>query len=311
MATQTKAVEKVSFADADARIADRFITAIKEGGVVPWRKGWTCNGVMPANAFSKRPYRGINSMWLGLTQEVRGYASPYWTTNRAAYKAGVFLKPGEKANDETIFLIDRWSVEDKNDPDKRKTIPILKSWKVYNTDQFEDFPIVLPERPENRPPGEFESWLFENYAEPPRLQRQMQDRAYYAPISDLIVLPLAGQFQSAEAEAETLAHEVTHSTGHPSRLARLEKDWREEQNYAFEELVAEIGAATLMQQYGIEPNVPQMADYVRGWLRALEDDHSLIRKAAGKAAKAADLVRGVVFDKTAESDEPVAERSAA
>jgi antirestriction protein ArdC len=182
---------------------------------------------------------------------------------------------------------------------------------VYNTDQFEDFPITLPDRPESRPPGQFETWLFENYVEPPRLNRQVQDRAYYSPASDLIVLPVSGQFDSAEAEAETLAHEVTHSTGHPSRLARLEKGWQEQQDYAFEELVAEIGAATLMQQYGIEPNVPQMADYVRGWLTALENDHSLIRKAAGKAAKAADLVRGVVFDKTADSDEHVSQEAAA
>jgi antirestriction protein ArdC len=182
---------------------------------------------------------------------------------------------------------------------------------VYNTDQFEDFPIEIPERPESRPPGEFEAWLFENYAEPPRIDRRMQDRAYYSPISDLIVLPLSGQFQSEEAEAETVAHEITHSTGHPSRLARLDMGWMERQDYAFEELVAEIGAATLMQQFGISPNVPQMADYVRGWLTALENDHSLIRKAAGKAAKAADLVRGVVFDKTEGSEEPVAEMSAA
>jgi antirestriction protein ArdC len=71
--------------------------------------------------------------------------------------------------------------------------------------------------------------------------------------------------------------------------------WQERQDYAKEELVAEIGAAMLMQQYGIDPNVPMMADYVRGWLRALEDDHSLIIGAAQQAQKACDRVTGWAF----------------
>ena len=63
-------------------------------------------------------------------------------------------------------------------------------------------------------------------------------------------------------------------------------------SYAKEELVAEIGASMLMQHAGIEPDMPQMGAYVANWLKALNDDHSLIIKAAQAAQKATDHILG-------------------
>jgi antirestriction protein ArdC len=277
----------------EQELTEQFITVIKDGGTIPWRKGWRCNGILPANWQSKRPYRGMNSLWLGMTAEVKGYTSPYWTTYNAAEKIGAQVRKGEKSS---IALLTgpKW-VDDKDNPGKKKKIWMNTIYRVFNTDQVDGIDYV-PEPVIERDPTGFHEWLTAGYVEPPAFQQREIDQAYYSPMSDLVVVPKGHQFESDQAEAETIGHEYVHSTGHPSRNARFELGWQERQDYAKEELVAEIGAAMLMQQYGIDPNVPMMADYVRGWLTALENDHSLILGAAQQAQRAVDRITGVVFE---------------
>ena len=278
--------------DIEQELTEAFLTTIKEGGTVPWRKGWRCDGILPANFQSKRPYRGMNSLWLGMTQQIRGYETPYWTTYRAAEKSGGQVRKGEKSSIAVLWKF--LHVEDKANPGKQKRVPVLKTFAVFNLDQVDGLEYVRPDVVEREPSG-FHDWLRGTYVEPPAFHQIESDRAYYSPASDLIVVPASHQFDTEQAEAETIGHEYVHSTGHPSRLGRLELGWQEQQNYAKEELVAEIGAAMLMQQYGIDPNVPMMADYVRGWLTALENDHSLILSAAQQAQKAVDRITGYVY----------------
>lgn len=284
--------ERLSKDEIAAVVAGEFIKQL-EAGTIPWRKGWSSDGIMPANFFSQRPYRGMNSLWLGMIQQARGYESPYWTTNRAAFKAGHFLKDGEKERWQFILLW-KWLLVDDKKTGEKKRIPFLNTWTVYNTDQYES--IVIPKV--DREPvvvSDALKGIIDGYADGPRLEHVGQDRAYYSPASDLVSLPLLTQFHSEEAYAETLCHELTHSTGHPSRLKRFDLTWMERQDYAKEELVAEIGASMLMQHAGITPNLESMASYVGGWLSALNDDHNLIISAAQQAQKAADRITGYVY----------------
>lgn len=300
-----------SRSDIETEITQGFVTAIKEGGTVPWRKGWTCNGILPSNFQSKRPYRGLNSVWLGLIQQAKGYRTPYWTTYNAALKScgfpggdraaasewrdanpGKGVRAGEKSSMAILWKF--LPVEDKKNPGTIKKVPMLKTFPIFNLDQVDGLEAEVPERPEVDPSGIAE-WIRDQYAEPPAFQQIECPQAYYSPSSDLVVVPATWQFTSQQAEAETIAHEYVHSTGHPSRLGRIDLKWQERQDYAKEELVAEIGAAMLMQQYGIEPNVPMMADYCYGWLQALQNDHSLIISAAQQAQKACDRITGYVY----------------
>ena len=185
-------------------------------------------------------------------------------------------------------------MEDTKHPGQMKRVPMLKTFPVFNLDQIDGLEYVRPEVEEREPSG-FHDWLRPQYVEPPAFHQVESERAYYSPASDLVVVPAAWQFTSEVAEIETIAHEYVHSTGHPSRLGRFDLSWMERQDYAKEELVAEIGAAMLMQQYGVDPNVPMMADYVRGWQRAISDDPSLIVSAAQKAQKAVDRITGYVY----------------
>ena len=175
---------------------------------------------------------------------------------------------------------------------------MLRTFTVFNVDQTTGLSVPATDR-EIREPDGFHDWIRGQYVDPPAFSQEPSDSAFYSPLMDRIVVPLSSQFLSNMDEAETVAHEYVHSTGHKSRLARLEDGWVEQRNYAKEELVAEIGAAMLMQQFGIEPNVPLMAGYLQSWLRALENDHSLIVSAAQQAQKATDRITGYVYEEEA------------
>ena len=96
--------------DIYAEITEAFLTAIRDHGTVPWRKGWRCDGILPANFQSKRPYRGMNSLWLGMVQQARGYTTPYWSTYRAAEKSGGQVRKGEKSQIGTVVAVGKGGI---------------------------------------------------------------------------------------------------------------------------------------------------------------------------------------------------------
>jgi len=95
----------------------------------------------------------------------------------------------------------------------------------------------------------------------------------------------------------TLYHELTHATGHPSRLNRPSlADFERfgDHNYSREELVAEMGAAFLAGYCGIgNRTIDNSAAYLANWLKALKNDSRIVLVAASQAQKAADLILGV------------------
>ena len=99
-------------------------------------------------------------------------------------------------------------------------------------------------------------------------------------------MPEAGNFKDIESYWATMLHEVIHSTSHKSRLNRPIED------YAFEEMVAEIGSAFLCAQMGIERDdlTVNHASYIAGWKKILLDDPKAFMKAAKLARQAADYV---------------------
>jgi len=192
-------------------------------------------------------------------------------------------------------------VEDKANPGEQKTVPLLKGWTVWNVAHMKGLDIPpLPEAPEI---GVSLDTMEENYANPPKITHEPSDRAYYMPLFDHIYLPLKRQFTSELGYGETKAHELVHSTGHSSRFARFKDDANPHEAYAREELVAEIGAAIMLQRLGYQPEMQRMADYVRGWGKAIKDDPTMLISAANRADKAVNLILGIA--------EPVREEVAA
>ena len=112
-------------------------------------------------------------------------------------------------------------------------------------------------------------------------------RAFYVPSADFVQVPPQPAFFEQVNYYRTCLHELTHATGHPSRLARNQTGASGSKDYAREELVAEMGSAFLCASLGIVPTV-RHADYLAGWLDVLREDNRAIFRAASHASRAAD-----------------------
>jgi antirestriction protein ArdC len=129
---------------------------------------------------------------------------------------------------------------------------------------------------------------------PPAMQQDA--RAWYRPSTDTVGMPSKSLFNLAEEYYSTLFHELTHSTGHASRVGR---EGIEDiaafgsESYSKEELIAEMGAAMLCGVTGISPaTIPNSAAYLQGWINRLRGDSKLLVSAASQAQKAADYIQG-------------------
>jgi antirestriction protein ArdC len=123
-------------------------------------------------------------------------------------------------------------------------------------------------------------------------------------------MPKAETFCTAQHYYSVLFHELTHATGHDSRLKRKgvsgsDGEWSSfgSTPYAKEELVAEMGAAFLCGHAGIvERTIENSAAYVASWLERLSDDVRLVVTAAAQAQKASDFILDVQHGDTSESE---------
>ena len=269
-----------------------------EQGIVPWRKPWTSAGYLPTSLTTGKVYGGINLLILSIVGSE--YSRPLWITYKEAEKRGGNIKRGEKGTG-----IIKWSIYDKRDKETGETHKafFLKEFTVFNIDQTEGLTIAEPAKREPVSAPEGIAQLLANYASKPEIYHSVSDRAYYSPVLDSIHLPNIDQFTSAEEYALTLAHELTHSTGHQSRLDRFSEEDAPatfgSPVYAKEELVADIGANMLLNHYGIETPLENSASYIAGWLKALNNDTSLILSASTKAQKAVDYMTNKVREEVA------------
>lgn len=282
--------------DVYQHVTDRILDALN-GGTVPWRNPilGSRDTAWPRNLTSRRTYRGINTFLLALTAWAEGYQSPYWLTFKQAQARGGRVKKGEKST--LVVFWKQLTVEDK-EAGKDKLVPLLRHYRVFNTEQCDD--IEHPEEDQEKRVREFQpiaeaSSIVEGY-DGPSVQHGGH-RAFYRPKTDEVQLPEPGRFTTDESYYATLLHELTHSTGHSSRLDRgLDTELAPfgSPDYSREELVAEMGAAFLCGHAGIEPAIlGNAAAYIQGWLGRLKDDKRLVVQAAGAAQKAADLILGV------------------
>jgi antirestriction protein ArdC len=277
--------------DIYTHVTDKIIAAI-EAGCPPWRKPWTGSkgGVCFPLRSNGEPYRGINILMLWLEAEEKGYVSPRWFTYKQAQDSGAQVRKGEKST--TVVKYGTFEKEDR-DTGEDKTFSYAKAYRVFNADQIEGLPAELygkaPDAPRDlgtEADPELDAFFARTGAE---IVTTEEPRAYYSPAKDHIHMPPVATFHSTKGYFGTLAHEAIHWTGGEKRLERIKK-FANREAYAFEELVAEIGACFLGAQIGIAPEIDQSAAYVESWLQALKDDKRAIFRAASEAQKAADYL---------------------
>lgn len=276
-------------------ITNQIIENLESVNPDNWEKPWFDIGVSPFNAISKKAYRGINHIVLGF----RPYASKaYATYNQWAGKK-CQVKKGEKGH-----MIVFWNFKDVRDPDSgevRKSV-WLKHYTVFNSEQVEgDFARAIESKPSRElntleAMQECESFIAA-YLEREKIPVTHEDRAFYRFCeltgAEKIGMPKLGQFSESGAYYATFLHEMTHSTGNAKRLNREKGKSFGSENYAKEELVAELGSAMLCGHLAISQKPRQdHAEYIASWLKALKGDKRFIFSAAGQAQKAADFMIG-------------------
>jgi len=283
--------------DAYEKITNQIIAMLEEG-TVPWRKPWNAAGSAPTSLSTGKPYRGINVMILSMTALIEGYSSPFWGTYKQISERGGQINKGEKATHVTLWTKAESKTE-KNANGDAKTFMFMRTFPVFSVDQADWTEGVKPEAGEmieHDPIAEAEAIAAAYLADGPSFSTG-GDRAFYSPSRDAVRIPEMGTFHTAEGYYATLFHELTHSTGHASRLARdgvTEGHRFGDADYSKEELVAELGAAFLCTLTGINPDetLANSASYIKNWLSVLKDDPKMVVQAASKAQKAADLIAG-------------------
>lgn len=131
------------------------------------------------------------------------------------------------------------------------------------------------------------------------LESSISNEAYYSPMRDLIHLPMIGQFQRIEEYYSTAYHESVHSTMKKSRCDREQERKGKlvafgSEEYSKEELVAELGSASIMNRLGLETvhSFRNSAAYIQSWIKALKNDPKMIVSAGSKAEKAVKYIFG-------------------
>ena len=258
----------VAKGDSVAKIVtDRIIAEMANGGLPPWRKPWSTFGG-PINWTSQKSYRGVNRWLLPAGQ----YAS-----FKQIQAANGKLKAGSKSHIVTFWKM----LDSKEDPTKK--IPLLRFYNVFDIADTDLNPRELVARV-HQPVVEAEA-IVDGYHDKPFIHHG-DEHAFYAPGLDTVGMPLPEAFITAEAYYATLFHELIHSTGSKDRLDRVQWSGFGSDSYSKEELVAELGAAMLCAECGIENDIKQSATYIAGWMRKFQEDENLIIRASSAADKA-------------------------
>jgi len=277
-------------------ITEKIIAEL-ERGIVPWVQPWTssnqlCPLGLPVNGLTRRNYSGINILLLWSALEERGFGSPFWVTFKQCIAMGGTVRKGEKGTH--VYFADKFvpqkeKTRAEETGDEPNAIAFLKRYTVFNAEQCDGLPKGLIASPvaktERQIVPDAEALIAASGAD----FRIGGDQAFYVPSEDFIRIPQASDFKDTINWYRTAFHELGHWTGHKTRLDRNLTTKFGTQDYAREELVAEMATAFVCASLGIVPSV-RHADYIGNWLQVLKEDAKAIVRAASLASKVSDFI---------------------
>ena len=299
-------------------VTDRILAELEKGNI-PWHKPWIRPTVdvtystikievdPQSCAYSRstgRPYSLLNQMLLCRSGE--------WATYKQIQEAGGQVKKGEKSSLVVFWKFVETKKVNASGEEETERIPMLRYYNVFHVETQTD-----GLKPKSRPvteekvvvSGTSKTKLFDwdaieaadevvrNYLQFSGVKHTEveEDSAFYRPATDSIQTPVKGQFKDPAEYYCTLFHEMTHSTGHPTRLDRFRDSGSHafgSENYSKEELVAELGASALVNFLGLENKATfrNSTAYIQNWIQNLRNDNKLIVHASGKAEKAVNYI---------------------
>ena len=274
-------------ADFREEITAKIITAL-ETGTAPWQQPW--NGAEgPQNGITHRKYNGINTVILSLammTMDGEKKRDPRWFGYRQLVQQnnGAYVRKGERG---TRVLLWRPTIGIDENGNREITSVLQRTFTVFHASQIEGIPDYVPPKVN----------IIEAHEKAERIIDASGakvnfggNEAFYSPSGDYIQMPPKADFRTAEGYYSTFFHEACHWTGGEKRLNRLQRCGRFSKDYAFEELIAEMGSLFVATSAGIpqsETEFQNHASYIDSWLGNLRNDNMYIFKAAAEASKAA------------------------
>ena len=285
------------YRDVHQEVTNTIIEQL-EKGTVPWLKPWNDQSDtsfdIPRNCTTGNTYRGINIVLLWASAQKNNFASPEWASYKQWLSKDQAVRKGEKGT--MIVYYD--TLEKENEKGEIEKIPYLKQSVVFNKTQLVDY---KPEESKDQTPQKgfaekidtVESFVFNTKV----IVEQPYPKACYNRVTDKIAMPDRSAFidtdhcSATEGYYATLLHELTHWTGHPSRLNRTFGKRFGDKQYALEELVAELGAAFTTTEFGLSrPEKENHASYIAHWLDVLRENKYAVVAAASEASKAHDYL---------------------
>ena len=285
MATSRTTTSRTTSKTADFReeITAKIITAL-ETGTAPWQQPW--NGAEgPQNGITHHQYSGINTVILSLAgMSIDGGRDPRWITFNQAKGNNWYVRKNERG---TKVLLWRPTISTDENGKREITSVLQRTFTVFHASQIEGIPDYVPPKLN----------IIEAHEKAERIIETSGAKitfgggeAFYSPNDDYIQMPPKTDFRTAEGYYSTFLHELVHFTGHPSRLDRVQRCGKFSADYAFEELIAEMGSLFIASSAGIpqsECEFQNHASYIDSWLGNLRNDNMYIFKAAAEASKAA------------------------
>lgn len=293
-----------NFKPLQEQIAEKLIAALQEG-TSPFQKPWSDDNsagyVTPLNPTTGKNYRGMNALWLAM----QGHDDPRWMTLKQASFNKWSVEKGAKATMiNFVKMTDiRPVLDEKGEPvlkengkPKTETVklekPMIVNAFVFNAEQIKGIPEWEHALKEKQA---LQQWSPIERAEKIITTSEAQikhggNEAFYNPARDMIQSPKKEQFDSAAKYYATLLHELGHWSGNENRLNRDLSGKFGTQDYAKEELRAEIASLMIGSEINIGHNFGQHAAYVESWIKVLKDDPSELFKASADAQKITDYV---------------------
>jgi len=265
----------------------------------------------PSNIVSKCKYTRHNKLILAIDILIHARTSFHYATFSQISKANGKLKKGSKSVPIQFFNFDikhketqvrlsrteylKLSLEQQNLYSVRSFIKIYRVFNVEDIENFEacDFKNLsvaendFSEISLNESAEDFVLKLINSKGL--KLDHNAQDRAFYSPSFDKICMPLTSFFKNEQFYYSTLFHEITHWTGHKSRLNRFDETFEDGRNaYAFEELVAELGTLLFSSEFDFTQQFINSIVYLKAWLNQsnCEDRRMIIQEAFTLSNKA-------------------------
>jgi antirestriction protein ArdC len=271
----TNQINKTTVKNKYNQVVGNFIKKLENNNTEPWTKSWVMNASLPRNFESNNMYSGMNI----LTLLDRGFTDSRFLTMNQVNNLGGKVKKGEKSTPIFFMKPMEKEIEDENGEKRIEKFFIMQSYNVFNITQTQGIkyePEIKKDIPNSNIQYFIDSFNINTFRGEPA----------YSPSDDCIFMPHYHDFESENEFYSTYFHELSHYTGHSTRLDRFEKHTVfGDERYAFEELIAELGSAFLSLEHGIKPNSKKQASYLNSWITALKERPNILYSAASHATK--------------------------